>query len=72
MTLLDDPCPPVSAQTKKKMRSLSEKERTLYAPMADMGDMLYDKDAVYISLKDNKVQHAHSCSYVSGSCACVT
>ena len=31
-------------------RKLNEKERLLYAPMADVGDVLYDTDAVYIDM----------------------
>ena len=45
--LLQDPCPPPE---KAKKRSLNEKERLLYAPMADVGNIVYDKDAVYINI----------------------
>lgn len=50
---LPDPCPLPSA-TKK--RGLREKEKLLYAPMSDVGEMLYDKDAVYINIHDHQVQ----------------
>ena len=47
MQVLPDPCP-LPDTVKKK--GLSDKEKLLYAPMADVGGMLYDKDAVYIDL----------------------
>lgn len=50
---LPDPCPlPESI----KRRGLNDKERLLYAPMADVGGLLYDKDAVYIDIPDWKVR----------------
>ena len=49
---LDDPCPPPSAV---KKRTLNDRERMIYAPMSDVGGILYDKDAVYITLKDGHV-----------------
>ncbi|GLI71471.1 hypothetical protein VaNZ11_016609 [Volvox africanus] len=51
---LPDPCP--LPETIKR-RGLNDKERLLYAPMADMGGLLYDKDAVYIDIPDWKVQY---------------
>ena len=51
--MLPDPCPlPGTA----KKRSLNERERLLYAPMADVGGLLYDKDAVYIDVPDWKAR----------------
>lgn len=50
---LMDPCPLPSATKKKGLR---EKEKLLYAPMSDVGEMLYDKDAVYININDHQVQ----------------
>ncbi|KAM9716381.1 ribosome biogenesis protein BMS1 homolog [Menidia menidia] len=44
---LPDPCPLPDAQ---KKRALNEKERLLYAPMAGVGGVVYDRDAVYIDL----------------------
>ncbi|KAF7648950.1 hypothetical protein LDENG_00149650, partial [Lucifuga dentata] len=44
---LPDPCPLPDGQ---KKRVLNEKERLLYAPMAGVGGVVYDKDAVYIDL----------------------
>ena len=49
---LTDPCPLPSTL---KKRGLNERERLLYAPMADVGGLLYDKDAVYIDIPDWKV-----------------
>jgi len=40
--------------TKKK--GLREKDKLFYAPMSDLGDLLYDKDAVYININDHMVQ----------------
>uniref|UniRef100_A0A1A7YMN0 BMS1-like, ribosome assembly protein n=1 Tax=Iconisemion striatum TaxID=60296 RepID=A0A1A7YMN0_9TELE len=47
VNFLPDPCPLPDAQ---KKRALNEKERLLYAPMAGVGGLVYDKDAVYIDL----------------------
>jgi ribosome biogenesis protein BMS1 len=49
---LTDPCPLPSTL---KKRGLNERERLLYAPMADVGGLLYDQDAVYIDIPDWKV-----------------
>ncbi|GAB2267099.1 Glycoside hydrolase 2 (Mannanase, beta-galactosidase) [Dionaea muscipula] len=53
ITILADPCPLPSAAKKKGLR---DKERLFYAPMSGMGDLLYDKDAVYININDHLVQ----------------
>ncbi|XP_008313164.1 ribosome biogenesis protein BMS1 homolog isoform X1 [Cynoglossus semilaevis] len=53
VNFLPDPCPLPDAQ---KKRALNEKERLLYAPMAGVGGVVYDKDAVYIDLPANHVQ----------------
>ena len=50
---LPDPCPLPS--TDKKQRKLDERAKLLYAPMSDVGGLLYDKDAVYISMDDRSV-----------------
>lgn len=50
---LPDPCPLPSATKKKGLR---EKDKLFYAPMSDLGDLLYDKDAVYINIDDHMVQ----------------
>uniref|UniRef100_A0A3Q4IA13 BMS1 ribosome biogenesis factor n=2 Tax=Neolamprologus brichardi TaxID=32507 RepID=A0A3Q4IA13_NEOBR len=53
VNFLPDPCPLPDTQ---KKRALNEKERLLYAPMAGVGGVVYDKDAVYIDLPANHVK----------------
>lgn len=53
VTSLPDPCPLPSAAKKKGLR---DKEKLFYAPMSGVGDLLYDKDAVYININDHFVQ----------------
>ncbi|KAF3785526.1 Ribosome biogenesis protein [Nymphaea thermarum] len=53
ITCLADPCPLPSAAKKKGLR---DREKLLYAPMSDVGDLLYDKDAIYININDHMVQ----------------
>ncbi|KAI3468188.1 hypothetical protein Pfo_024851 [Paulownia fortunei] len=53
ITALADPCPLPSAAKKKGLR---DKEKLFYAPMSGLGDLLYDKDAVYININDHFVQ----------------
>uniref|UniRef100_A0A8C4H5U8 Bms1-type G domain-containing protein n=1 Tax=Dicentrarchus labrax TaxID=13489 RepID=A0A8C4H5U8_DICLA len=52
VNFLPDPCSLPDAQ---KKRALNEKERLLYAPMAGVGGVVYDRDAVYIDLPANHV-----------------
>ena len=40
VTLLPDPCP---LPEKLKKRSLNEREKLIYAPMAGVGGIVYDK-----------------------------
>ncbi|KAF5896537.1 ribosome biogenesis protein BMS1 [Clarias magur] len=47
ISFLSDPCP---LPEMLKKRALNEKERLLYAPMAGVGGLVYDKDAVYIDM----------------------
>lgn len=47
VSFLPDPCPLPEAI---KKRALNVKERLLYAPMAGVGGLVYDKDAVYIDM----------------------
>jgi len=56
MDAMPDPCPLPSML---KKRGLNEKERLLYAPMSDVGGLLYDKDAVYIDVPAWKVRVSH-------------
>lgn len=58
VNFLPDPCPLPDAQ---KKRALNEKERLLYAPMAGVGGVVYDKDAVYIDLPANHVNQQQVC-----------
>lgn len=55
VTSLADPCPLPSAAKKKGLR---DKEKLFYAPMSGLGDLLYDKDAVYININDHFVQYS--------------
>ncbi|XP_055006418.1 ribosome biogenesis protein BMS1 homolog [Boleophthalmus pectinirostris] len=53
VNFLPDPCSLPDAQ---KKRALNEKERLLYAPMAGVGGVVYDKDAVYVDLPASHVK----------------
>lgn len=53
VSFLPDPCPLPDQQ---KKRSLSEKEKLIYAPLSGVGGVVYDKDAVYIDLGANHAQ----------------
>ncbi|CAH8391677.1 unnamed protein product [Eruca vesicaria subsp. sativa] len=55
VTVLPDPCPLPSAAKKKGLR---DREKLLHAPMSGIGDLLYDKDAVYININDHLVQYS--------------
>ncbi|KAJ3120346.1 Glycoside hydrolase 2 (Mannanase, beta-galactosidase) [Nowakowskiella sp. JEL0407] len=50
LSFLPDPCP---LPTRVGRKSLSEKHKLLYAPMSDVSGILYDKDAVYITVPGN-------------------
>ncbi|CAN0876966.1 Ribosome biogenesis protein BMS1 homolog [Linum grandiflorum] len=52
---LPDPCPLPSAAKKKGLR---DKEKLFYGPMSGLGDLVYDKDAVYININDHFVQYS--------------
>ncbi|KAI8804043.1 hypothetical protein BJ742DRAFT_682433 [Cladochytrium replicatum] len=47
--ILPDPCPP----PEKKRKTLDDKQRMIYAPMSDVGGIMYDKDAIYINVPGN-------------------
>uniref|UniRef100_A0A8C2TPB0 BMS1 ribosome biosis factor n=1 Tax=Coturnix japonica TaxID=93934 RepID=A0A8C2TPB0_COTJA len=47
VSFLPDPC---ALPEQQKKRSLSEKEKLIYAPLSGVGGIVYDKDAVYIDL----------------------
>ena len=46
---LSDPCP----LPDKVKKSLSEKQKVIYAPMSDVAGIMYDKDAVYVNVRSN-------------------
>jgi len=50
---MPDPCPLPSKE--RKQRKLDEKQKLIYAPMSDVGGLLYDKDAVYITVDDKQM-----------------
>ncbi|OQR91640.1 ribosome biogenesis protein BMS1 [Achlya hypogyna] len=50
VTSLPDPCPLPSKNSEKVKKHLSQKDIMLYAPMSDVGNIMFDKDAVYINL----------------------
>ncbi|KAL8837244.1 MAG: hypothetical protein Q9170_002617 [Blastenia crenularia] len=57
---LPDPCPTpfmdqevAKATGKSTRRRLDERQKLLFAPMADVGGILVDKDAVYIDIKSS-------------------
>eukprot|EP00924_Labyrinthula_sp_SR-Ha-C_P000237 snap_masked-scaffold_25-processed-gene-1.16-mRNA-1 protein AED:0.00 eAED:0.00 QI:0/-1/0/1/-1/1/1/0/1165 len=64
LEVLEDPCPlPMrldsrfDGQEEKITKGrLKDKEKLIYAPMANIGSVMYDKDAVYINLPDKRRQ----------------
>ena len=62
VTGLIDPCPTPSAVARErgteggkiKRRSLSDKQKLIYAPMSDVGGIMFDKDAVYITVPEKQ------------------
>jgi len=57
INIIEDPCPlrKPGVEEAQRRRALNEKEKVLYAPMADVGDVLYDADATYITLRDRHI-----------------
>lgn len=51
MTQLSDPCP----LPEKEKRRLAGKEKLIYSPMGDIGNLVYDGDAMYINIPDHQV-----------------
>ena len=49
VSLLPDPCP---LPDKEKKRSLNEKEKLIYAPMAGVGGIVYDKVSAIMFLEE--------------------
>eukprot|EP00762_Andalucia_godoyi_P000551 ANDGO_05255.mRNA.1 Ribosome biogenesis protein bms1 len=54
---IEDPC---MLPDQIKRRSLNQKERRIYAPMSDMGELAFDQDAVYIQMDDSKVRFSEA------------
>lgn len=48
LSSLPDPCP--LPESDKKARTLNDRQRRIYAPMADLSGIVYDQDAVYIDM----------------------
>lgn len=58
ISFIPDPCPlPDKEKTTGKRRSLNEKEKRIYAPMAGVGGIVFDKDAIYIDVGGS---HSHN------------
>jgi len=53
VTHLPDPCPMPGSE---KKRRLDERDKLIYAPMGDIGDVTYDADAVYVNIPENNVR----------------
>ncbi|CAH1392434.1 unnamed protein product [Nezara viridula] len=51
ISFLPDPCP-LPDQIKK--RSLTDKERSVYAPFSGVGGIVYDKDAIYVDIPSTR------------------
>ena len=51
---LQDPCSLPTTGNKRKTRHLSERDKRLYAPMADVGGLIYDKDSVYVRIDKDR------------------
>lgn len=58
---IPDPCPlPEKESELAARRSLKRKDTVLYAPMANMGNVMLDRDAVYINLPSKGVNFTSS------------
>jgi ribosome biogenesis protein BMS1 len=63
ITMLGDPCPLPTADSEKRRR-LAEKHKLIHAPMSDVGGILYDKDAVYITVPGNFTRREPGRKYI--------
>jgi len=50
---MEDPCP----LTSRKKRKLDNRDKLIYAPMSDIGNITYDKDAMWIKIKHNQLNY---------------
>ena len=68
-TLLPDPVPiqhrPTAGGGGRRAK-LNEKEKRMYAPMSDLGEVVYDDDVMYISMKDKHVHYTREEEIVRG------
>jgi hypothetical protein len=48
--VLPDPCPLPEHLAEKKRHKLNARERVIYAPMSDVGGLVYDKDATFVDI----------------------
>ena len=48
--VLPDPCPLPEHLAEKKRHKLNARERIIYAPMSDVGGLVYDKDATFVDI----------------------
>jgi len=57
VTMVDDPCPieVKDEETKKKKRSLKQKEKVIYAPNSNLGFINFDTAGGYITIPDKHV-----------------
>lgn len=69
ISILQDPLPLVVSSKKKfdkqqhqikSKKKLNEKERKVFAPMSDIGDVLYDEDSIYITMKEKHIHFTKS------------
>ena len=60
---VEDPCPFPSGE---RRRRLNQKEKLLHAPMANLGELTYDADAVYIDIPDSAVRFTERGGGVGG------
>ena len=54
LTPCPDPCPRPGADAGRRKR-LGDRDRLIYAPMSDVGRLLFDKDAMYVDIPDHRV-----------------
>jgi len=53
VTHIPDPCPVPGSE---KKRRLDERDKLIYAPMGDIGDVTYDQDAIYVNIPDQNAR----------------
>ena len=66
-TLLDDPVPLKRRAAEGgggRRAKLNEKEKRMYAPMSDVGEVVYDEDVMYIHMRDKHLHYTKEESVV--------